>query len=365
MRLPRVKPEMDPFRTSAGTIRIGQYCYGIAAEMDDPTGSVWALLDAMDGSRNIDEIVARVTELHPGESPDAVRAAIGDLIEAGYVEDFGAPAPPELTARDMERYDRSRSYFRFVDLVPRPSSWQPQVLLRSSRVTIVGLGGVGGHAAMALAACGVGELHCVDMDHVELSNLNRQVLFTENDIGRSKVEAGVARLRQLNSDIKITGERAEIRSVQDLVPLASGCDVLLNAADSPKEIRSWTNLACLETGTPWVDSGYGGPAVVVSTYIPGRGGCRQCLANADLERDRLDLSRWAGNPVIGPSAGIGGYLAAHAVMNILTGSPHLVGGRANVVNLIFPDASYAVESGHRDDCDACARQRVGDAPVVG
>lgn len=354
MKLPRVKPELDPFRTRNRTIRIGGYCFGVAAEIDDETGSVWSLLELMNGSRSVADIVARVIDLHPGESPEAVRAAIDALTELGYIEDSAAPAPAELTDREKERYDRSRGYFRFVDLVPRSSSWVPQMLLRSARVTVVGIGGIGSHAAMALAASGVGFLQCVDMDTVEISNLNRQLMFTEQDIGRLKVAAAVERLRQLNSDIEITGQHAEISGVADLILLARDCDVLVLGADKPKAISAWTNLACLETATPWVDAAYGGPLAAVGTYVPGQGACWQCVETANRDRDRLDNEPLLiSNPVIAPSAGIAGYLAANAVMSILTGSPHLRPGRVYVVNLVFPDASFAEEVQPQAECDAC------------
>jgi molybdopterin-synthase adenylyltransferase len=176
MRRPRVKPEHAPYRIADGRIRIGGMTYGIAAEVTDPNGSVWTLLQSMDGHHSVDEIVAQVVQTHPGESAETVHAAVQRFVEAGYVEDIGAADPEELTGQDKERYDRGRAYFRWLDLTPRASTWEPQVALRRARVTVIGMGGTGGVAAMALAASGVGQLRCVDSDVVELSNLNRQVL---------------------------------------------------------------------------------------------------------------------------------------------------------------------------------------------
>lgn len=366
MRLPRFKPEHDPYRLPGGRIRIGRECFGIAAEIEDPAGAVWTLIQTMDGSLSADDIVARVTERHPVETEEAVRAAIEALIESGYVEDCGAPDPPELTEREKERYDRSKSYFSFVDLVPRSSWWEPQLRLRRARVTVVGLGGVGSHAAMALAASGVGYLHCVDRDTVELSNLNRQLLFTENDIGRPKVDAGIERLRLLNSDIHTTGMQAEISGVADLAALAGDCDVLVLCADQPQEISSWANRACLGTKTPWVDVAYSGPLTAVGTYVPGQGSCWQCLRTAmAADEDRRDFRPTLGNAVMAPSAGIAGYLAANAVMALLTYSPHVVPGRVYVVNLVSPDAAFAYEAPSQADCPACAHRTWADAPAAG
>jgi molybdopterin-synthase adenylyltransferase len=363
MRRPRVKPEHAPYRISGGRIRIGGVSYGIAAEISDPTGSVWTLLESMDGTRGIAEIVDRTVRSHPGEPADRVRAAVDQLIGSGYLEDAGAPDPVELSARDKERYDRARGYYRWLDLTARASTWEPQARLRAARVTVIGVGGTGGVASLALAAAGVGQLHCVDPDTVELSNLSRQVIYTEDDIGAPKADAAVARLRRLNTDIAVTGERRLISSAGDVLPLAAGCDVLVLTADQPPDVRVWTNRACIAAGRPWVDAGYHGPLVQVGVYKPGTGGCWECLRDASRE---LQLSLGA-NPRDAPgrpsavgvaagavSAGISGYLAAHEVIALLTGVPPQEPGRIQAVNLAALDAPFTFAELPRPGCPACA-----------
>lgn len=363
MEQPRIKPEHAPYRISGDRIRLGGVSFGIAAEVADETGSVWTLLQSMDGTRSLDEIVARVVESHPAESAESVRSAARLFIESGYVEDAGAPDPTELTARDKLRYDRGRMYFRWLDLTPRTSTWEPQLALRNARVTVAGLGGTGGVAALALAASGVGRLHCVDHDSVELSNLNRQVLYTEDDIGQPKIEAGVARLRRLNSDIEVTSAHLQIQGADDLIPLAEDCDVLVVSADRPPDLRRWANRACLQTRTPWVDAGYHGPLVTVGTYLPGQSACWECLRSTeDEKRETLgvhhdDAAQRGGavaNAVAAPSAGISGYLLAHAVLALLTGVPALPAGRVYGVNLVELAEPFVLAHPRRADCDACA-----------
>jgi molybdopterin/thiamine biosynthesis adenylyltransferase len=362
MRRPRVKPEHSPFRISGGRIRIGGASYGIAAEIKDATGLVWTLLQAMDGTRSVPEIVDLTVRLHPGEHAETVRAAAGQLIRSGYVEDVGAPDPATLTERDKQRHDRARAYYRWMDLTARGSTWEPQARLRGARVTVIGIGGTGGVAALALAAAGVGRLHCVEPDTVELSNLSRQVIYTENDLGTFKVDAAVARLRELNSDIEISGERTLIASADDVLPLARECDVLLLTADRPPRVRVWTNRACLAAGTRWVDSGYHGPLVQVGVYQPGTGGCWECLHDSSRNYllalgarpgDALDRGPAVGNAVGAASAGISGYLAAHQVIATITGVPPVQPGTIQAVNLAALDAPFTFAEPPRAGCPGC------------
>jgi molybdopterin/thiamine biosynthesis adenylyltransferase len=372
MRRPRVKPEHAPHRLSRGRIRIGGVSYGIAAEISDPDGYVWTLLQNMDGTRDIADIMERTVRSHPGQSPSLVRAAIRQLAGTGYLEDAAAPDPAELSDRDKERYDRARGYYRWLDLTPRASTWEPQVKLARARVTVVGVGGTGGVAALALAAAGVGRLHCVDPDVVELSNLSRQVIYTEDDIGVAKADAAVARLRRLNTDISVSAERLRIGSVEDVLPLARDCDVLLLSADKPPEVRVWTNRACLAAGRPWVDSGYHGPLVQVTAYLPGAGRCWECLHDASRERQIADGADPADSPGRGDAvasavgavpAGISGYLAAHHVISLVTGVPAAEPGVIQAINLAALDTPFACRDGPDHPCPACGGAPAGSRPA--
>jgi molybdopterin/thiamine biosynthesis adenylyltransferase len=361
-RQPRVKAEHAPYRISHGRIRIGGASFGIAAEVADPTGWVWTMLESMDGTRSPAGVIDRVAGLHPAISRGTLRAGLAQLVDSGYVEDAAGPDPEELTGRDKERYQRARGYFRWLDLTPRASTWEPQQLLRRARVTVAGIGGTGGVAALALAAAGVGHLHCLDPDLVELSNLSRQVIYTEDDIGKPKADAAVARLGRLNADIVVSGQRLRIGSVADVLRLASDCDVLLLAADQPPEVRTWANQACIAAGRPWVDAGYHGPLVQVAQYVPGTGACWECL-RASLREQDAALGAYPGdapgrgvaveNAVGAVSAGISGYLAAHQVISLLTGVPPARPGIMQAVNLAALDVPFTLAGPPRPGCPAC------------
>ncbi len=367
MRRPRIKPEHRAYRTVDGNLRIGSVVYGIGAEVKDPDGWVWTLVEAMDGTRDTAQVVAEVSRRHPGlRLPAAdIAQAMADLTEAGYVEDAGAPPPEELTAAERERYSRSMTLQRWMDLRPRSSPWEPQLLLRRARVLLIGVGGTGGAAARDLVASGVGRLHCVEPDVVELSNLNRQTLFRDADLGTPKIDAALTALRALNPHPAITGERREVRGPTDLAELLKGAayDVLLLAADRPSDIRRWANRVCLDLGVPWAEAGYRGPLVSVGVFVPGEGACWECLRAAEVERRELRLApgqdedvaspRMPWNPVNAVTASLSGGLLAHAALALLSGVPRIEPGCRFGLNLMVPGDPVAQRADRRPDCPAC------------
>jgi len=127
-----VKPEHEPFRVTGNRIRIGGPTYGIAAEIADPSGAIWTLLRSLDGRRSVTEAVDEVLARHPDRTDEDVVGLFEQLAGAGFIEDLATPDPPELTDRDKERYDRSRQFYRWTDLTPRASQWEPQVALRNA-----------------------------------------------------------------------------------------------------------------------------------------------------------------------------------------------------------------------------------------
>jgi molybdopterin-synthase adenylyltransferase len=230
----------------------------------------------MDGSRTRQEIVTAVAAGHAAD-PDDVEQVVDFLVTSGWVEDAGAPPPVGLSTTEVERYGRSAQFLSWVDQLPRTSPYELQCRLKASRVTVVGLGGIGSAVGMSLAASGVGRLHCVDGDVVELSNLNRQLLYTEHDLGRRKVDATVERLRAANRHIEVTGTDLLVDSPGTLAVEVQSADAFVLCADRPDHIDYWANEVALQLGTPWVVASYAGPMLSVGTFIPGETGCYACL----------------------------------------------------------------------------------------
>jgi molybdopterin-synthase adenylyltransferase len=292
---------------------------------------------------------------------EQARRGVEQLVAAGYVEDVSPPGSVEVSDHERERYSRGRDLFRWMDLTPRDSSWHAQVRLRQAKVIVVGLGGTGSTTALALVMSGVGRLHCVEPDIVELSNLNRQVLYTEADLGQPKLSVALTRLRRYNSDITITGERTRVTGADKLADLADGYDLLVISADEPATIRTWANRASLKTRVPWVHGGYAGPQMTVGCYIPGAGPCYECVRLSSRGCEDTVAAEWAsssGAPFRGGnavSAGITGLMVAHAAISQLTGIPALRTNCSLGFSLIRPDHTIVWSAdGPRADCPACA-----------
>lgn len=357
----RIKSGHTPQLNPGGAVWIGPQLHGFATEMVDESGVLWSVCEHMDGSRSREEIVEQVLAEHSADS-DADTEAIGEvvdfLVSSGWVEDTSAPLPSELSAREVERYQRSAEFLTTADLRPGVTGYGLQARLKAARVAVLGLGGVGSAAATSLAASGIGRIHCVDHDVVELSNLNRQLLFTEADIGRSKVEAGVAHLRARNSDIIVTGSEVFLDGPEAIALAVKDCDAFLLCADRPDDIAPWANEAAYRCGTPWLAAGYSGPKFSLASFIPGQTACLHCLATAHEEEQRVSgiapvrpawVSR-AQNPVIAPTAQIAGHYLAMETIRLLLGMTVQTAGRELHRYAVDYDQQYYLDARPRPDC---------------
>ncbi|QLR41361.1 thiazole biosynthesis adenylyltransferase ThiF [Enterobacter sp. RHBSTW-00994] len=189
-----------------------------------------------------------------------------------------------------------------------------QQKLLASRVLVVGLGGLGAPAALYLAGAGVGTLVLADDDDVHLSNLQRQILFTTEDIDQPKAHITRQRLNQLNPDIDLIAiqERLSGEKLQHEVALAS---VVLDCTDN-MATRQAINAACVENNTPLITAsavGFGGQMMVLTP--PWAQGCYRCLWPDDIEPERN--CRTAG--ILGPVVGVMGTLQALEALKLLSG----------------------------------------------
>jgi molybdopterin-synthase adenylyltransferase len=363
MKRPRVKDAHDPVRFPDGRIRIGTVQYGVGAEIRDENGHVWRALQLMDGSRESEAIVTELQAGTGGLDAESARLLVDELCRSGYVEDAAATYAASFTARELERYSRNESYFSWVDTSPRDTRFSLQARLRSARVAVIGLGGSGGSVAASLACAGIGHLRCVDSDRVELSNLNRQLLYSEGDIGASKVERAVERLSSMNSDIAVEGMEQRLDCVDSAARAIDGMDFVVLCADTPQTlVQLWTNDAAAAAGTPWSVCFYAGPTFMTGIFVPGMTACYRCLLSSrePEQRDGIGsggepLYGGAGaNSVISPSAGIAGHFGALEAIYFLTGLEAQTVGRMFHQNLMIYDHTYYMKPKASAECDLCA-----------
>lgn len=361
MQHPKTKPDHAPYHYADDTrvFRIGGEIYGTAAEIDDPHGHVWAALELMDGTRSTAAIVDCLVDRFPALTDGRAAGLVDALLRSGYVGQEPEEIPETLTPGDRERYARNHAFFRRVDLRPGVNGWHAQAALKRARVVVLGVGGAGSHAAWALAASGVGALHCVDPDVVEVTNLTRQVLYTESDLGRPKVEALAERLRQVNSGVAVTTEQRMVDAEAELAALIGGADALALCADRSRGeyIKRVADGACAVAGIPWVGGGYSGPFISIGVHGPG-GACDACLvAGEEAHRRPGPVGHIGGPGVIASSAGICGNWIAYEVISQLTGAARQPPGYVRGINLIAPDQLVNIRHPPRPDCELCGPGR--------
>lgn len=201
-----------------------------------------------------------------------------------------------------------------------------QQRLLDARVLIVGMGGLGGPVALYLAAAGVGCLVLADHDRVELSNLQRQVIHGQADIGRSKVESARDRLYQLNPDVKV--EMVDVSlddaSLDALLASSPRTDLVVDGCDN-FATRFAVNRACVRHGVPLVSGAairMEGQVAVFDTR-QSASPCYQCLYGGGDDRD----ASCARNGVMAPLVGIIGSVQAMEAVKLLSGVGETLTGR--------------------------------------
>ncbi|MEO3947382.1 HesA/MoeB/ThiF family protein [Gorillibacterium sp. CAU 1737] len=232
-------------------------------------------------------------------------------------------------------------YFRQMDLV----GMEGQAKLRQSTVLVAGVGGLGGTAALYLAAAGVGKLILVHEGVTTLPDLNRQVLMSTEGIGRVRVEQAEESLSRLNPEVEIQvlDSRIEGERVQALVRQA---DLVIDARyDFPE--RYALNRMCLQEGKPMVEAAMCGYEISLTTILPGETPCLDCLYPVSPQG-------WVplGFPVLGAVSGLAGCMASLEAIKALLGKPGLVGKLLRFDALTFQSVEVDVEAVPR--CEACS-----------
>jgi molybdopterin/thiamine biosynthesis adenylyltransferase len=343
--------------------------------LSDPDGRVEVLLGLLrEGTRDEAGLVAALAGLPEPPGAREVEEAVADLDELGVIEDAAAPAV--LSVGQAERYFSNVAFFATFASLDRASAAFQQALL-DAHVVFLGTGGLGSTAIQALTGAGVGRMTLLDNDQVEVRNFARQYLYTEADIGQSKVERAAAWVRAFDSRVDVRAVRRWIGGPGDLADLLTGADLVVDGVDHPDMIDTWVNEACVTAGVPYIRGGMIARRLVYWSVDPGQSGCLACQEHqpgrAD-QADRVPVDQLAELPRvnrgIGPVASMTGAMVAIEALRYLTGfAPPIAAGKARFID--FATGAEEVREWQRwPDCLVCqaapqAARRSGRAQADG
>jgi molybdopterin-synthase adenylyltransferase len=246
----------------------------------------------------------------------------------------------------MSRYSRQE---RFA-----PLGTTGQQALASSRLLLCGCGALGSMIAERLSRAGVGHMRLLDRDWVELSNLQRQTLFTEEDAlhARPKAVAAADMLQRINGQIEVEAVVEDL-SFENIEYLARDCDLILDGTDN-FETRFLINDYCVQRNVPWVHGGCLGASGQVLSILPGETACFRCLVPELPPREALETCDSAG--VLGPAVGLIACLQAAEGLKILAGQRQAVCRKLMVIDSWYTDMRL-ISLSKNPDCAACGQRK--------
>ncbi|MDM8549832.1 HesA/MoeB/ThiF family protein [Desulfobacterales bacterium HSG2] len=247
-----------------------------------------------------------------------------------------------LSFKEKIRYDRQI-------IIPEIGE-EGQKKLKNASVFIAGAGGLGSVSSYYMAAAGIGFLKIVDRDHVDLSNLNRQILHRTSDIAISKAESALEKLRELNPCCHIRAVREEIRD-ENVLELIGDCKIIMDATDNTGT-RRILNKACFLKGIPFIHGGINGFNGMVTTFVPGETSCFECLfpAKTTQRDDKVGA--------LGPMAGLVASVQTLEAIKIILGMGGGLKGR--LLYIKAADMSFReIRLERNPDCHVCGQRVKG------
>jgi len=239
-----------------------------------------------------------------------------------------------LTTDELERYDRQIMIEGFGE--------EGQEKLKRAKVFIAGAGGLGSPVSLYLLAAGVGVMRIVDHDRVELSNLNRQVLHWDEDIGKSKIDSALEKLKRLNQGVKIEAIE-EMITETNVLQLVADFDLIVDAMDN-LPTRYVLNKAALERNIPFFHGAVYGFEGRAMTIIPGQTACLRCLYGGVVPGEEF--------PVVGVTPAVIGCIQATEVIKYIVGIGELLTNRLLIydgLNLKFTELKVKKDP----NCEHC------------
>ncbi|MGN6559377.1 MAG: ThiF family adenylyltransferase [Candidatus Nitrosocosmicus sp.] len=259
----------------------------------------------------------------------------------------------EITSNDLTRYSRQ--------IMLEEIGYSGMEKIKDAKICVVGAGGIGNPVVAQLVGMGVGKIRIVDRDVVEISNLHRQHLYSESDIGKVKVEAALERLQKMNSEVNIEAVPISVTpfTADDIV---KDYDIVIDALDSI-DARYALNDSCIKLGIPFIYAGALGMVGSVCTILPKKSACLRCIF-PELSEDEMPTCSTEG---VHPSILylVAGIQVSEAIKIIVGQQPSLID------NLLYIDLNNLVfdkiQMQRHNECVSCgsnAHKKIIQAPPL-
>jgi len=245
-----------------------------------------------------------------------------------------------LSPEEKQRYDRQI-------MIPGIGE-AGQEKIKKASVVIAGAGGLGSPVALYLTAAGVGTVRVIDNDKVELSNLNRQILHGDKDIGKAKTASAYDKLTKLNKNITIETVHITIDE-SNAAQLTEGFDVIVDAMDN-LSTRFLLNKAAVKHKVPFIHGAVSGLEGRTMTVIPGKSACIKCVYHALPQEHKF--------PVLGTTPAVIGAIEATEVIKYITGIGTLLTDRLLIydgLNMKFTELKVV----RNINCEHCGDAVIG------
>lgn len=239
-----------------------------------------------------------------------------------------------LTDYDLKRYNRQMMINGFGE--------EGQKKLKNTKVFVAGVGGLGSPVSIYLTVAGFGHITIADFDIVDLSNLNRQILHWDKDVGEAKVKSGYEKLSQINPSIEVEEFQGKIDE-NNIYDITKGYDLIIDAMDN-FPTRYLLNRAALKHEIPFIHASVWGLEGRLFTVLPGKTACFECIFPKAPPKEIF--------PVLGATPGVMGTLQVTEAVKVVLGI-----GRPVMNRLLVYDGEYMefheVEVKKNPDCPAC------------
>ena len=286
------------------------------------------------------------------ETPEYVTVTINDEFVKGrrccrVPLLYGRRSVMAFSNEQLERYSRH--------IILKEVGAKGQKKLLNAKVLIIGAGGLGAPAAMYLAAAGVGTIGIADADEVDLSNLQRQIIHSTQDIGKPKVESAKETMEAINPDVTVKTYHTFVTS-ENILDLVKEYDFIIDGTDN-FPAKFLINDACVMAKKPFSHAGIIRFKGQLMTYVPGEGPCYRCVFKNPPPKDAVPTCKQAG--VIGAMGGVIGSLQAMEAIKYIIGQGELLTGYLLTYDALKMEFRKVKLPSDTHNCAVC-----GDHPTI-